>query len=156
MMNYNVVEEMEKALSENNLGKARSILINSVLWGEDEDTIESLNKMAIENGVFEDDNGTGSDKIEKESFREYIERIREEVMHNFSKLKFERIREYFKIPKKKIQTTEANEDKSKVQVILEVGKQLSTKKKAATAAAVGLAALAFGVKIFGKAKSNKK
>lgn len=56
-MNYSLIEEMEKTLNENNLAKARSILINSLLTSEDAETIDRLNKMAIENGVFEDDNG---------------------------------------------------------------------------------------------------
>lgn len=155
-MNYNVIDEMEKALNENNLGKARSILVNSVLWCEDEETIDRLNKLAIENGVFEDDNGEDSNKREKETLGEYIDRIRTEIMENFSKIKYEKIREYFSKYKKRRQTGAVQEEKSELKTILESGKQRDVKKKAAAAATVGLAAIAFGIKLLGKRKSNKR
>ncbi|WP_139904765.1 hypothetical protein [Clostridium thermarum] len=73
-MNQKLIDDMSKALNENNLGKARSILVNSLLAYEDQETIEMLNKMAMENGVFEEDRGghkshrneeTGADNKEK-------------------------------------------------------------------------------------------
>jgi hypothetical protein len=118
-MNYNLIEDMRNALNENNLGKARSILVNSLLAFEDGETIDMLNKMALENGVFEDDNGKySSSKNDKE-------------------------------------TAADTKEKFEIKTIFQKGKKWDTKKKAA-AATVGLAALAFGVKLFANRKSKKK
>ena len=94
-MKYNMLEEMEKALSENNLSKSRTILVNSLFWGENDETIKKLEVLAVENNVFEADNGGNIVKEENEALSECVDRIRTEVMLNFSKEKFEILKKYF-------------------------------------------------------------
>ena len=117
----------------------REQLLNALLWSGNEAQLKELERKAVENDVFDEDNGDEIKRKPKESLGVYIERCNTSLMKNFSRKKYELLKalytEYNNFGDSTIEMTETVIKKNPV-----------TKKKLAigvgvTAAAIGIAGL---------------
>jgi len=95
-MNNNVIKQMKKSIGENNAPEIKATLVNSLLWNEDKETIDSLEEMVMKSNVFEKDNNQELKKNENESLGAYIDRVSTALMLNYSFKKYEVLKELYK------------------------------------------------------------
>lgn len=112
-------------------------LVDLLMENASEERIMSLERKAIENDIFEIDNGRPIEKKSKESLGEYINRYSTEIMKNFSEEKYSILKSLYKDyntsgDKEIITTTEIAKKKG----IKDYKKHIAV---GATATAVGLA-----------------
>ncbi|MGL6186560.1 MAG: hypothetical protein ACRC1T_14420 [Clostridium chrysemydis] len=121
-------------------------LVDLLMESADEERIRALERKAIENDIFDTDNGKPIVRKNKESLGAYINRYSSEIMKNFSEEKYSILkslyRDYNKSGDKSIVSPEITKKKS----IKDYKKHIAA---GATATAVGLA-------IFKMFKSRKK
>ncbi|MGL4848160.1 MAG: hypothetical protein ACRC28_04410 [Clostridium sp.] len=117
----------------------REKLMNALLWSENSSTLKELETKAIEEEIFDEDNGDELNRKSNESLGVYIDRCNTALMKNFSRKKYELVKglytEYNSFGDSKIEITKA-----------EMPKQRINKKNVAigvgiTAAVVGIAGL---------------
>lgn len=117
----------------------REKLLNALLWSENEGILKELEKKAILEDIFEDDNNEDLKRKPKESLGMYIDRCNNALMKNFSRNKYEKL--------KGLYNEYNNYGDSSIEITESVAKRpLVTKKKIAvgvgvTAAVVGIAGL---------------
>ncbi|MEG1254671.1 hypothetical protein [Clostridium sp.] len=95
-MNNNVIKQMKKSIGENNAPEIKATLVNSLLWNEDKETIDSLEEMVMKSNIFEEDNNQELKKNENESLGAYIDRVSTALMLNYSFKKYEILKELYK------------------------------------------------------------
>lgn len=117
-MKYDMVEEMKKSITTGELGKSKSLLVNSLLWNENEETVKALEVLVEENNIFVEDNREALEKKDDETQKEYIDRINTEIKLNFSKEKYLALKEEFK----KYHLIESNINSNNPKIIFTVSK----------------------------------
>lgn len=121
-------------------------LINALLWNENEAIIKRLEEEAIENDVFDDDNGKRVERKNKESLGSYIDRCTTDLMNNFSMEKYLRLKGLYK---------NYNNQGDSSLVIVESKKPKKFNFPHKKKLAVGVATLAVGATIFNIFKKKK-
>ncbi|WP_297639336.1 hypothetical protein [uncultured Clostridium sp.] len=117
----------------------REQLLNALLWSGNEGTLVELEKKAISEDIFDDDNGEVTKRKPKESLGMYIDRCNKDLMKNFSRNKYEKL--------KSLYNEYNNFGDSSIEITESVAKRpFVTKKKIAvgvgvTAAVVGIAGI---------------
>ncbi|MGL5417052.1 MAG: hypothetical protein ACRDAU_15400 [Clostridium sp.] len=98
--------------------ESRENLLNALLWSENSNILKELETKAIEEEIFDEDNGDELKRKPKESLGVYIDRCNTALMKNFSRKKYELVKglynEYNSFGDSTIEITKTEMPKPKV------------------------------------------